>query len=83
MCNKTKKSCLICIACAIMVIELISMADLTPLASQPKKVITDNGTLENHSLYEQIALDKFNTNKKLVNGFKRGRAVGVPNSPRG
>lgn len=59
------------------------MADLSSLSTQPKKVITDNGTVENHSLSDQINLDKYNSNKKLRNGFNIGRAVGVPNSPRG
>ena len=36
-----------------------SMKRLEESASSPKKVEVDNQTVEQHSLYEQIALDKY------------------------
>lgn len=37
---------------------------LDEAASSPKKVEVDNQTVEQHSLYEQIALDKYLASKK-------------------
>jgi hypothetical protein len=40
------------------------MKRLEESASSPKKVEVDNQTVEQHSLYEQIALDKYLAAKK-------------------
>lgn len=50
-----------------------SIKRLDEAASSPKKVEVDNQTVEQHSLYEQIALDKYLASKDA----SRRRGFGI------